>query len=326
MPREILICGTAGDFQFAHHAPGEKLGSAPVKPAPSKKGKKTAGGDLFASTEADFFGFKKSTFPFLPSHKTELLPAVVGSKPKPASQKPSSVVISSSTTGKQPQPSTAQQGLWSTPAPSAAFQQAASASAMAPMPRARTLAEIEQELLANRATKGQPMTLEEIESEMRRNLRVSAQPPQGLPSFVGGQQEQQQGFQAPPGAIPSGYQTQFPPPAGFPSLGEAENLGRAVEQMHAPPPLPQQQMYGVPPPATQGTANTDLVARMMGGDAVLDEERMNIELERKIRETEIAEGKRRRKAEKIAGMARYNDIMTQGESPFGMSMSGLCPC
>jgi hypothetical protein len=51
--------GVAGDFQFAHHAPGERLGST-VKPTP-KKGKKSQGGDLFASTEADFFGFKKGT-------------------------------------------------------------------------------------------------------------------------------------------------------------------------------------------------------------------------------------------------------------------------
>jgi hypothetical protein len=222
-----------------------------------------------------------------------------GSKPKVTSQKPSSVVISSSTKHAPPsaqQPST-QQGLWSTPAPSAALQAAA-------LPQARTLAEIEQELLATRGR--QPMTLEEIEREMRRTLTVSAAvppPPQG----VGMSAHVQEGYQAPP--LAAGYQSQFPP-AGFPALGEAQDFGR-MEQMRAP----QQQMYGAPPApaaAAQGTANPEL-ARMMG-DAASDEERMNIELERKIRETEVAEGKRRRKAEKIAGMARYNDIMTQGES------------
>jgi hypothetical protein len=48
----------ANDFQFAHHAPGQTFGSSVGKPTP-KKSKRATGGDLFASTEADFFGFSK---------------------------------------------------------------------------------------------------------------------------------------------------------------------------------------------------------------------------------------------------------------------------
>lgn len=47
-----------GDFQFANHAPGQTLASTTVN---KPKKKKATGGDLFASTEADFFGFSKKS-------------------------------------------------------------------------------------------------------------------------------------------------------------------------------------------------------------------------------------------------------------------------
>lgn len=52
----------ADDFQFAHHAPGQTLGSTSVgKSTTAKKSKRATGADLFASTEADFFGFSKKS-------------------------------------------------------------------------------------------------------------------------------------------------------------------------------------------------------------------------------------------------------------------------
>lgn len=153
------------------------------------------------------------------------------------------------------------------------------------------------------------MTLEEIESEMRRNLRVDA--PQ-VPSGVA-QGQVQEGFPQ-----PQGYQAQFPAVGRtFPALG---GQAQHAQGMFGQPMQMQQPMYpldsrGPPGLAPGTTANPDL-ARLLGvapADPV-DEERMNAELEQKIRETEVAEGKRRRKAEKIAGMARYNGIMTQGAS------------
>ena len=49
----------ADDFQFAHHAQGQTLGSTSVGKSTAKKSKRATGADLFASTEADFFGFPK---------------------------------------------------------------------------------------------------------------------------------------------------------------------------------------------------------------------------------------------------------------------------
>lgn len=51
---------TADDFRFSHHAPGQVLGSTTNKATP-KKAKKGNNADLFASTEADFFGFPKKS-------------------------------------------------------------------------------------------------------------------------------------------------------------------------------------------------------------------------------------------------------------------------
>ena len=50
------------------------------------------------------------------------------------------------------------------------------------------------------------------------------------------------------------------------------------------------------------------------------EEQMDRELEARIRETEMAEMKRMRKAHKIASMSRYNDVMTGGELECGLSL------
>lgn len=65
---------------------------------------------------------------------------------------------------------------------------------------------------------------------------------------------------------------------------------------------------------TPAPANAPANANGNEPTAVVDEGLLNEELERKIQETERAEFKRRRKGMKIASMARYNDLMTGGES------------
>ena len=154
----------------------------------------------------------------------------------------------------------------------------------------------------------QPMTLEEIEREMMKNLRIDAAP--AVPQ-AGAQQT-------------SGYQQgQFPPLESMPSYAGAPQgvYPRPMDTTRQPTAQQSQFMdprsagRDAPAGPAQGNVNPD-VARLLGivplEAGVTDEERMNAELEQKIKETELAEMKRRRKADKIASMSRYNGIMTQG--------------
>lgn len=244
----------------------------------------------------------------------------LGTKPKVStSAKPSGVVVSTSSASRQ-QPQQ-QQGLWSTPAPSAAFQAAAAAASVQMPAGVRTLEEIEAELMAkSRAQQQQqPMTLEEIEKEMMKNLRIEGPTTHApvVPQSVPAAPQQ-----------PSGYQGQFPALSGMPSFpGASQGMyNRPMESMGQPPvqhvqqvPFMDPRIAGLPisaAPPTQDTVNPD-VARLLGivpveTTGVSDDERMNAELEQKIKETELAEMKRRRKVDKIASMSRYNGIMTQG--------------
>ncbi|KAJ9094120.1 hypothetical protein QFC19_008072 [Naganishia cerealis] len=327
------------DFRFSHHAPGQVLGSTANKATP-KKSKKGNNTDLFASTEADFFGFsKKSTKP----------------KVSNAISKPSSVVISSSSA--QPKASLQQQGLWSTTAPSAAFQAASAAASAAntnhllatgtqsqavPMPVGmRTLEEIEAELLAQSRAKQQPMTLEEIEREMMKNLRIdaAAAPPVGAPHGVLSAAASSPASQPPASAYQGHYPVLSYPgaaqgglPVNVSPAGAANMYPQQVEgnqilahQLQHVQPMPVDARSGnMTPGGHPATVNPD-IARLLGINAQQDaglseDDRVNAELERKIKETEIAEMKRRKKAMKIGNMSRYNDIMTQGESfPVGQS-------
>ncbi|KAJ9098652.1 hypothetical protein QFC21_004300 [Naganishia friedmannii] len=326
------------DFRFSHHAPGQVLGSTANKATP-KKSKKGNNADLFASTEAEFFGFSKKS-----------------AKPKVSNTiaKPSSVVISSSSAQPKSSSQQQQQGLWSTTAPSAAFQAASAAASVANVnqllasgpaqPQAvsmptgmRTLEEIEAELLAQSRAQQQPMTLEEIEREMMKNLRIdsaAAAPPVGLAQVV------PPAVAPPPGLQPpaSAYQGHFPGLPGTQSVPSATSggppmhaanmyphhmehnqvLAHQLHQMQAPP--MDTRGNNLTPGAQQAAVKPD-IARLLGinpqQDAGLSEdERVDAELERKIQETEVAEMKRRKKANKIQNMARYNDIMTQGDKEF----------
>lgn len=154
----------------------------------------------------------------------------------------------------------------------------------------------------------QPMTLEEIEREMMKNLRIDAPP--AVPQAVAQQTSGYQQGQFPPlGSMPSfpgAPQGMYPRPmdtAGQPTAQQGQFMdSRSVNR-------------DAPGGHAQGNVNPD-VARLLGiiplETGATDEERMNAELEQKIKETELAEMKRRRKVDKIASMSRYNGIMTQG--------------
>lgn len=184
-----------------------------------------------------------------------------------------------------------------------------------------------------------PMTMEELERDMMQNLRVA--PPQapapqqtapGTPGsapqsgFIGSQQLQlQQEAVRPP--LPSSHsqqsfmqprQGQSMPPGPF-ALGGGVGATAPLPPAAAPAPgLAAGPMF--PPlapaqPGLLGALNQPQQPQQPQQPAPpMTEEQVTLEMERKIMETEMAEGKRRRKAQKIAGMARYNDIMTGGES------------
>jgi hypothetical protein len=189
----------------------------------------------------------------------------------------------------------------------------------------RTLEEIEAELMASsraqQQQQQQPMTLEEIEKEMMKNLRLD-------PSTA--QQQAPPGLSQPGQTMPqqAGYQGQFPAlggmPSGFPGAtqgmyGRPMEQGQPIQQIPQPP-FMDPRIAGLSAPGQQAQGGNPDVARLLGivplETGVSEEERMNAELEMKIKETEVAEMKRRRKADKIAGMSRYNGIMTQGMSGF----------
>lgn len=198
----------------------------------------------------------------------------------------------------------------------------------------RTLEEIEAELLAQSRAQQQPMTLEEIEREMMKNLRIDAV---ATPSVGLSQVMPPAAAAAPPPGVPpsaSAYQGHFPglpgtqpfpgtTPGGIPMntanmfphhMGNNQALPHQLQQMQ--PPAMDARSGNLTPGAQQAAVNPD-IARLLGINAQQDaglseEERVNAELERKIQETELAEMKRRKKANKIQSMSRYNDIMTQG--------------
>ena len=142
------------------------------------------------------------------------------------------------------------------------------------------------------------MTLEEIEREMMSNLAKSSspapaqQPPQGMPSGLP-QAFAQPVYQGQPQApaVPDANAQQAPPAAS--DLTGIELLQKQLGNLAMFPPL--------------GSAAP-------GKGQPKSEEQMDRELEARIRETEMAEMKRMRKANKIASMSRYNDVMTGGAS------------
>ena len=102
----------------------------------------------------------------------------------------------------------------------------------------------------------------------------------------------------------------------IPHMGNNQALPHQLHQMQ-PPLMDSRSNSNMTPGAQQAAVNPD-IARLLGINAQQDaglseDERVNAELERKIQETEIAEMKRRKKANKIQNMSRYNDIMTQGQ-------------
>jgi len=72
-------------------------------------------------------------------------------------------------------------------------------------------------------------------------------------------------------------------------------------------------------PISQQQQRERLLAEMAQqeyGTSAVDQEHLRMEAMRKIVEAEKMEGKRRRKAQKLAYMARYNDLMTQSDKDF----------
>jgi hypothetical protein len=140
------------------------------------------------------------------------------------------------------------------------------------------------------------MTLEEIEREMMSNLVQPSSAPvpaaTSVPAYPSAQ-----------AVVPTGLAQGFP------------------EQPQSQPQPPQQAR-----PASD-LKGLELLQQQLGNLAMFPplgsaapgkgqpktEEQMDRELEARIRETEMAEMKRMRKAHKIASMSRYNDVMTGGE-------------
>lgn len=179
---------------------------------------------------------------------------------------------------------------------------AAPAQQTGSQPQVRTLAEIEAEMLAQGTTppassappsQTRPMTMEELEREMMQNARISA-PSQPTP-----------GSQVTPTQAQIAAQelsnTMFPPlgsapPAAAPLQQDPSQLGAMQQQLLASLGAAPAGMPGpgqaLPPAAPQPTPE---------------------ELEAFARK---ADEKRKRKAQKIVSMAKYNDIMTGGDKEF----------
>lgn len=154
-----------------------------------------------------------------------------------------------------------------------------------------------------------PMTLEEIEREMMSNLTKSASP---APVPATSARQMQQPQREMPSGLPQGY---------------AQHLyqGQPQAQIQSPVVPPANVQQQARPPASDLTG-IELLQKQLGNLAMFpplgsaapakgqpkSEEQMDRELEARIRETEIAEMKRMRKANKIASMSRYNDVMTGG--------------
>jgi hypothetical protein len=154
-----------------------------------------------------------------------------------------------------------------------------------------------------------PMTLEEIEREMMSNLIKSASPAP-VPATSARQIQQPQNEM--PSGLPQGY---------------VQHLyqGQPQAQIQSPVVPPANVQQQARPPASDLTG-IELLQKQLGNLAMFpplgsaapakgqpkSEEQMDRELEARIRETEMAEMKRMRKANKIASMSRYNDVMTGG--------------
>jgi DNA topoisomerase 2-associated protein PAT1 len=154
-----------------------------------------------------------------------------------------------------------------------------------------------------------PMTLEEIEREMMSNLTKSASP---APVPATSARQMQQPQHEMPSGLPQGY---------VQHLYQGQPQAQIQSPVVAPANVPQQAR----PPASDLTG-IELLQKQLGNLAMFpplgsaapakgqpkSEEQMDRELEARIRETEMAEMKRMRKANKIASMSRYNDVMTGG--------------
>ncbi len=190
--------------------------------------------------------------------------------------------------------------------------QAAPPPAPAPVsqPRVRTLQDIEAEMLAQsqqvkpatpvpapQPNGPRPVTMEELERQMMQNMTMG-NAPSGSPA------PQVPAPAPPPMPVPpiNDGQQQHPAQPSFPLPGQS-----SITAMF--PPL------GAPPISTQ-SQQVPALATPSGIAPTQQPEQVTMDLERKIMETEMAEAKRRRKALKIASMAKYNDIMTGGDKEF----------
>jgi hypothetical protein len=150
-----------------------------------------------------------------------------------------------------------------------------------------------------------PLTLEEIEREMLSNLAQPSSSPAPVPTSAPAYPAAQPG-------VPSGLAQGFPP--------QQQPPAQAIQQTRPASDLKglellQQQLGNLAMFPPLGSAAP-------GKGQTKTEEQMDRELEARIRETEMAEMKRMRKAHKIASMSRYNDVMTGGESDW--EAGGLC--
>lgn len=302
---------------------GSKSKLKPTKPA----------SDLFASTEADFFGAPKKC-------KFEV---EVESDTRCRTIQPTSHLPFPSTASRLRQKETSSRNVPTTSSfhssgnstPTNSTLNVIAQQATNPAPAYKTLEEIEAEARAAYArpnsgfsasavdqgsygmqapaSAGQPgdrpMTLEEIEREMMSNLAKSASP---APVPATSTRQMQQPQHEMPSGLPQGY---------------AQHLyqGQPQAQIRSPVVAPANVQQQARPPASDLTG-IELLQKQLGNLAMFpplgsaapakgqpkSEEQMDRELEARIRETEMAEMKRMRKANKIASMSRYNDVMTGG--------------
>jgi DNA topoisomerase 2-associated protein PAT1 len=149
---------------------------------------------------------------------------------------------------------------------------------------------------ATQPTGPQPLTMEELERQMMQNMTMG-----GV----------QQGAQPPALAQPSVH---------APAVNYNNSQQQHLPQANFPPPgqSPDNAMFprlGAPSMAAQPAQGPTSVNPTVS-NSMQPTEQVSMDLERKIMETEMGEAKRRRKALKIASMAKYNDIMTGGDKEF----------
>jgi DNA topoisomerase 2-associated protein PAT1 len=147
--------------------------------------------------------------------------------------------------------------------------------------------------------------MEELERQMLQNMVIGRTPTETQPLVSPAPPSQPSPLQ-PPQAATTGQ-----PPVRQPPM--------SVQGGFPPQHLPQQATFPMqspgnamfPPLGAQPPAMAQHGQQQQGH--AIPSEQVSMDLERKIMETEMAEAKRRRKAAKIASMAKYNDIMTGGE-------------